>query len=204
MPKIVDHEKRRAELLEASLALVAEEGIEAATMRRLASAAACTTGAVTYYFDGRDALLIAMLRHAHARAALRMAEAAGNEHDPLQRLWAILLEALPLDDERVSEWRVWLAFWGTAAGRADLRREHEARYKEWRALLSSAVRVLIADAAQARLFVDSVQSIVDGYGVQIALCGSGDAARMRALRRSLFAVLRHQFEAAGLSGLQPS
>ena len=127
-----------------------------------------------------------------------MAEAARDESDPYRRLWAILLEALPLDEERISEWRVWLAFWGTAAGRVDLRREHEARYKEWRSLLSSAVRVLISDVSEARLFVDSVQSIVDGFGVQIALCGSEDAGRTRALRRSMFAVLRRQFETAGL------
>ncbi|MCA3701097.1 MAG: TetR family transcriptional regulator, partial [Brevundimonas sp.] len=47
MPRLVDHDARKRELLDASLALVASEGIEAATLRRLARAADCTTGAIT-------------------------------------------------------------------------------------------------------------------------------------------------------------
>jgi AcrR family transcriptional regulator len=102
MPRLVDHDARKRELLDASLALVAAEGIEAATLRRLARAADCTTGAITYYFEGRDALLVAMLRRAHQTTGARMLRAAGRGASPRDRLWAVLMEALPLDPERLA------------------------------------------------------------------------------------------------------
>ena len=78
MPRLVDHDARKGELLDASLALVASEGIEAASLRRLARAADCTTGAITYYFEGRDALLVAMLRRAHQTTGARMLRSASS------------------------------------------------------------------------------------------------------------------------------
>ncbi|MCA6289296.1 MAG: TetR family transcriptional regulator C-terminal domain-containing protein, partial [Phenylobacterium sp.] len=142
MPRLVDHDARKRELLDASLVLVASEGIEAATLRRLARAADCTTGAITYYFEGRDALLVAMLRRAHQTTGARMLRAAGRGASPRDRLWGVLMEALPLDPERLAEWRVWLAFWGAAAGNPALVEENLARYAEWRALLQTLVRDL--------------------------------------------------------------
>ena len=52
MPKVVDHAVRRAELVDAAWRVIAEEGLEAATMRRIAEAAGCTTGRVTPSLQG--------------------------------------------------------------------------------------------------------------------------------------------------------
>lgn len=192
MPRLVDHDARKSELLDASLALVAAEGIEAATMRRLARAADCTTGAVTYYFEGRDALLVAMLRHAHQRAGARMLEAASRAASPRDRLWAVLLEALPFDEERLAEWRIWLAFWGAAAGNPALVEEHTARYAEWRALLEAMTREAITATTDVSRLVDALIGLVDGYGVQIALCKSVRSGRARSLRQAAERVLNTQ------------
>lgn len=197
MPKIVDHDLRRAELLEASLGLVAEEGIEAATMRRLARAAQCTTGAVTYYFEGRDALLVAMLRHAHQRAGARMVKAASSSSDPRARLRSVVREALPLDRERLLEWRVWLAFWGAAAGNPALGEEHAGRYDEWRALLEALAREALGDGDVTR-FVETLIAIVDGYGVQIALCRGLKSGRARGLIQALDGSLENHFAQFGV------
>ena len=72
MPKVIDHAVRRAELVDAAWRVIAEEGLEAATMRRIAEAAGCTTGRVTHYFDSKDDVLVAALREVHSRAAKRM------------------------------------------------------------------------------------------------------------------------------------
>lgn len=197
MPRLVDHDARKSELLEASLALVAAEGIEAATMRRLARAADCTTGAVTYYFEGRDALLVAMLRHAHQRAGARMLAAASRIAVPRDRLWAVLMEALPFDEERLAEWRIWLAFWGAAAGNPALAEEHTARYAEWRALLEAMTREAVASTKNVADLVDLLIGLVDGYGVQIALCRSMRSNRARSLRQSVERVLSAQLDQCG-------
>ena len=200
MPRLVDHDARKRELLDASLALVAAEGIEAATLRRLARAADCTTGAITYYFEGRDALLVAMLRRAHQTTGARMLRAAGRGASPRDRLWAVLMEALPLDPERLAEWRVWLAFWGAAAGNPALVEENLARYAEWRALLQTLVRDLAGTQADLPLRVDALMGLIDGFGLQIALSKGLQSEGAVALRQSAERVLKAQVEALMDSG----
>jgi len=195
MPRLVDHDARKRELLDASLALVASEGIEAATLRRLARAADCTTGAITYYFEGRDALLVAMLRRAHQTTGARMLRAAGRGASPRDRLWAVLMEALPLDPERLAEWRVWLAFWGAAAGNPALVEENLARYAEWRALLQTLVRDLAGTEADLPLRVDALMGLIDGFGLQIALSKGLQSEGAVALRQSAERVLKAQVDA---------
>ena len=195
MPRLVDHDARKRELLDASLALVASEGIEAATLRRLARAADCTTGAITYYFEGRDALLVAMLRRAHQTTGARMLRAAGRGASPRDRLWAVLMEALPLDPERLAEWRVWLAFWGAAAGNPALVEENLARYAEWRALLQTLVRDLAGTQADLPLRVDALMGLIDGFGLQIALSKGLQSEGAVALRQSAERVLKAQVDA---------
>ena len=120
MPKSVDPIQKRAELVSASWDVIAAEGLKAATLRRVAAEAGCTTGALTHYFRDRRALLIDALRSAHYQAGGRMADAASRAASDLARLKAVLLEALPLDAARLREWRVWLAFWAEAMNDSEL------------------------------------------------------------------------------------
>lgn len=166
MPKVVDHEQRRRELVAATWAVVAAEGIEAATVRRIAEEAGCTTGRITHYFADKEEVLVAALRQVHRAAGKRMLAAIG-ERSGLEALRAVLAEALPLDQERVLEWRVWLAFWGSAATSTSLQAEQHERYREWRGLLK---RVLATARLSAGIdldrLVDQIVALVDGFGLQ--------------------------------------
>lgn len=170
MPKVVDHAQRRRELVAATWAVVAAEGIEAATVRRIAEEAGCTTGRITHYFADKEEVLVAALRQVHRAAGKRMLAAIG-PRSGLAALRAVLAEALPLDQERILEWRVWLAFWGSAATSASLQGEQHERYREWRALLK---RVLATAQQDGQLpagidldrLVDQIVALVDGFGLQ--------------------------------------
>jgi TetR/AcrR family transcriptional repressor of bet genes len=170
VPKVVDHAQRRRELVAATWAVVAAEGIEAATVRRIAEEAGCTTGRITHYFVDKEAVLVAALRRVHRAAGERMLAAIG-QHSGLKALSAVLAEALPLDQERVLEWRVWLAFWGSAATSTNLQAEQHQRYREWRGLLK---RVLVTARQDGQLpagidldrLVDQIVALVDGFGLQ--------------------------------------
>ena len=166
MPKVVDHAQRRRELVAATWAVVAAEGIEAATVRRIAEEAGCTTGRITHYFADKEEVLVAALRQVHRAAGKRMLAAIG-ERSGLEALRAVLAEALPLDEERILEWRVWLAFWGSAATSTSLQAEQHQRYREWRGLLKRvlATAPLSADIDLDRL-VDQIVALVDGFGLQ--------------------------------------
>jgi AcrR family transcriptional regulator len=56
-----DREGRRAELLDAAMKVIAEEGFAAASLRRVAQRAGCTTGAVSYYFANKEAMMAALI-----------------------------------------------------------------------------------------------------------------------------------------------
>ncbi len=168
MPKIVDPTEKRAELVAASWDVIASEGLSGATLRRVASQAGCTTGALTHYFPDRAALLTQTLRAAHVQAGKRMAAAAASASSDHDRLIAVLLESLPLDDERLREWRVWLAFWAGSMSDADLGRENTSRYAEWRSLLAPLVLPLLADPSECEAIVEELIALTDGLGLEAA------------------------------------
>jgi DNA-binding transcriptional regulator YbjK len=61
-------EGRRILILEATLRLIAEGGVDSVTHRRVAKAAGVSLSATTYYFDSREHLLREAFRHCIERA----------------------------------------------------------------------------------------------------------------------------------------
>lgn len=183
MPRIVDPEQRRREIVDACWQSVVADGIEGATMRRIAELAGCSTGRLTHYFADREAILVAALETVHEQAGARMLAVTRRRHG-LAALRAVLLEALPLDEVRTREWSVWLAFWGRAAVDDRLRAEHERRYAEWRALLRRTLRqaVTAGDIGAVDLAVetDRLVVLVDGLALQGVL-GTIPPRRLRRL-----------------------
>jgi len=59
MTKIRKSEETRTRILEAALAVFRERGFERATMREIASAAEVAVGAAYYYFESKDAIVMA-------------------------------------------------------------------------------------------------------------------------------------------------
>jgi len=72
MPKVVDHEARRAQVMDSCFRLMAEEGYGAATMRRIAKAAGVSTGTLYHYFPDKLSILDAMFDRLIARDAQRV------------------------------------------------------------------------------------------------------------------------------------
>ena len=62
MPKIIDHERMREDLLARSFALFAARGFHAVTMRDLARELGVSTGTLYHYFTGKTDLYAQMLR----------------------------------------------------------------------------------------------------------------------------------------------
>lgn len=187
MPKVVDHDERRAQIVSATWDALASVGLEGSTMRAIAERAGCTTGRLTHYFDSREEILTAALREVHDRAGARMIRAADGASGP-EALRAVLLEALPLDDERRLEWRVWLAFWAQAAVDANLRAENDQRYAEWRHVLDRLLREVVPGLrpAERAARVDDLVALVDGLGLQATLDTAATVrARSSALRRAV-------------------
>ena len=169
VPKIVDHDLRRIAIVEATCDVIATEGLEAATMRRIAQRTGSTTGLVTHYFDSKRDLLLAALRSVHRAAGRRMLDATeSGDRDQRSAVEAVIEEALPLDAERLNEWRVWLAFWAQASLDDELRREQHHRYDEWREMLEAVLRTSGRDV-DVEVDVDVLIAVIDGVGTRAAL-----------------------------------
>lgn len=185
MPKAVDVDERRRTFVAAAWDVIASDGLNAATLRKVAAEAGCTTGSLTHYFPDRVSLLIEALRSAHYAAGARMFGVASSAKSPEERLRAILLEALPLDDKRLREWKVWLAFWAESAQDAELRDENARRYAEWREVVEDTLSPFCAAKDQLDARATHLMALVDGLGLQIALAGQ----RTRDLKRTQEACL---------------
>jgi len=171
MPKVVDHEQRRREVGEAVLRAVARRGLDAATVRGIAEEAGFSTGVLAHYFEGKEEMVLHALRVAAERAAGRMERAREGRLTGIAALRFVLREALPLDEERREEFRVWLQFWGRAVGDPRLGGEQRRWYELWRGV----VRALIEGAqatGEVRADLDpereaeTLVALVDGVGLQ--------------------------------------
>jgi AcrR family transcriptional regulator len=172
MPKQVDHALRRRQLVEASWDVIAAEGIEGVTLRKVAQAADCTTGRIAHYFSGREELVRSALRAAHKDAARRMMRIARSGAKAQDRLRRVAFEGLPLDAARLREWKVWLVFWASATSNAVLAEENVRRYADWQGLLESLLAEIGTDAdtpAQTERQALELASLIDGLGIRTTL-----------------------------------
>jgi TetR/AcrR family transcriptional repressor of bet genes len=171
MPKQVDRDLQRQSLAAAALGVISEQGLEAARLRDVAARAGVTTGAVTHYFDGKDAILEAALDEIVRQILTDQDEAWTKPPRGLDDLISSIADFLPLDAEGVQAWRIWLAFWGRAIVDERLRVKHRHYYAQISAKLKQAVRAIApaAPPAQARDVADAIVAAVDGIGVRATL-----------------------------------
>jgi AcrR family transcriptional regulator len=171
MPKIVDHEARRAELAAAVWRLASREGLGAVTLRGVAAEAGWSTGALAHYFADKEELLVFAFETVADRVGRRIVRAAEHARDPLELLRAQLVEGLPIDAERRAEVRVWFAFLGLAETRPRLTKVGREAYRVWRDRVAKTLA-----AGQRQDLVDgsidpgreaaALIALVDGLAIQ--------------------------------------
>jgi TetR/AcrR family transcriptional repressor of bet genes len=136
MPIQVDREGQREHVTSLAARLVAREGVAALTFRRVAEAAGSSTAIVSTYFTDKRDLLLSTFRAAASRTTVRF-EAAINAGGSLQDC----LEAwLPLDEDRLTDWRVILGFWGVAVTDPELAAVQDGHVGRARARVEKLLR----------------------------------------------------------------
>ena len=169
MPRVVDAEQRRAELVDMTAREIARVGLERVTLRDVARVGGWTTGIVSHYFADKLDLLLATFRSRADIAAARAGRLVAAGATPLQ---AFVDAVLPLDDERLLNWQVWLAFWGAAVGDEALSAAQRDRHGRFHADL---VRALTVERAGGRLRPGldlrhealRLITVLDGIAVQV-------------------------------------
>lgn len=169
MPKRVDHDQRRKEIVEAAWRLIGRGGFEAATMREIAAEAGFANGALKYYFSSKDDLLAAAFQHTFYRVNERASHTI-EDRTGTAAIRTLCLEMLPLDSERQIESRVAVAFWDRAASSAPLRKIHRDSFAIWRKWIEDELGTArrngeISSGLSDRAIVDTLFYIITGMRV---------------------------------------
>ncbi|BBH67388.1 TetR family transcriptional regulator [Actinoplanes sp. OR16] len=160
MPKIVDHDQRRSEIVEAYLTVVARDGLPAATSRAVAAELGVGTGALWHYFDGFDAVAAGAYQRISELATERIV--AGTAHlRGLDAFDVMLREILPLEKRTVDEAYVVVGFWGRLAANKRIAETQTDVVEEWREMLRRHLEEAIADGTMLpETPVDEVINVV--------------------------------------------
>ena len=173
MPKLVDRESRRAEIVSAYLRLVAREGIEHASSRAVAAELRISSGALWHYFADFDEVLSAAFRRifddTNGRVAARVDGRRG-----LAALTAMLGEILPLSPVTHGEALVVVSFWGRVPSRPELAAFQSQAEAVWRADVAGYLQQAredghLRDEAPVDLLADIVLVLCIGQQVEHVL-----------------------------------
>ncbi|MCA2214476.1 TetR/AcrR family transcriptional regulator [Jidongwangia harbinensis] len=143
MPKRVDHDQRRTLIADALVRVAADQGLEAVSLRHVATAAGVSSGMVQHYFRTKDEMMRFALAVVRERHQLRVSEAVGRlGPDPAPRdlLRALFLTVLPLDPESRAYGRVGLAFLAYTAVRPEAAEPLRADTRDMLDLVTGLIR----------------------------------------------------------------
>lgn len=132
MPKIIDHDQRREDILDATWELLVRGGIEAATMREIAAQAGFANGALKHYFPGKDDII----KGAYERSLHRLGDHVAAATEGMRGLAALevaLRATLPTAAADQTASRILLSFWERAAFSPELRDGYGDHLASWRA-----------------------------------------------------------------------
>lgn len=136
MPKIVDHDQRRRELVEATLRIIVRQGLAGATMRDIATEAGFANGAIKSYFASKSDLLAATYLFVF-EATNRRVEFSTAHLRGIAALRAFAHEVLPVTPELHDEARVVLSFLAEVAQSPDHAQTTRTTMSLWRTWILS-------------------------------------------------------------------
>jgi AcrR family transcriptional regulator len=195
---VTDVAQRRAEILDASVAVVLERGFAGTRIADVADALGISSGLVHYHFDSKDELLAETLRHAADADIDRLEKAVAELDDPVRRLDRVLCEYLP-ETKKDQSWVIWVDAWGHAIRNDRLR----TILKELDLAWSGALESVLHDGVTAGVFAcpdpagtaRRLSALLDGLGLDVILHGGPSRKRLQADAR---------FAAAAEVGLSPT
>lgn len=168
MPKIVDHEERRQQIVEAVWRVIARGGIAQATTREIAREANCSVGVLAHYFADKTEIMTSAVQAAHevVRDQIRSSSLTG-----LPALREYMLECLPLDESRRLLAAIEVSFWGQAIGNSAMIEANQTEIEGFHARTLGFLTQALA-AGELRPGVDLVvlslelRALMDGISAQ--------------------------------------
>ncbi|WP_232664915.1 TetR/AcrR family transcriptional regulator [Pseudonocardia sp. TRM90224] len=171
MPKVVDHHERRTRIAAALLQVAADRGIEAVSLRHVATEAGVSSGMVQHYFRTKDEMMTFALAVVAENVMARMAGQPVAE-TPAAMIRALVIELLPFDEQRRIEGRVLLAFHAHATNNPTIAALLRENADQLRTYLAERIRTEQAAgtttaALDAGHIATGLLALADGLGVNV-------------------------------------
>jgi TetR/AcrR family transcriptional repressor of bet genes len=165
-------EIRRAELVEAAFAVMKQGGVGAASLARVAAEAGLSKGMVLHYFENREALIEATLRHVNALYGHAVAERLAAAKTPLARVEAIVEANFAPWYYRPEIAHTWLSFCAEAPFKQQPRRLQRVLHQRMQSNFTANLKPLVGPG-RARSIALGLTSLIDGLWVRCALTPGG-------------------------------
>jgi AcrR family transcriptional regulator len=161
VPKIVDVAHRDRIVSEAAWRVLVRDGLTELSVRKVAAEAGLPPSSLRYTFPTQAAVRERAVALLVERMSARVAKHERAHEAGAAR--AILLELLPLDDERRVEMEVSLALGAMAATDRALWAAHQRSHLAVRQACTTALRLIGADPAD----VDGTHALIDGLALHL-------------------------------------
>ena len=162
-------ETRRADLIAATQALVAEGGSDAATVRAIAARAGVTPGLIRHYFQSKDDLIQAAYTSLmDGMTAIGADALEGVGATPEERLAAFVSASLRPPVLDVGAVVLWAAYMHKVRIDPKLKAAHEAAYLSYRNTLQSLIATLQRDVPESQLRAEAIacNGMIDGLWLE--------------------------------------
>jgi DNA-binding transcriptional regulator YbjK len=191
--RAVQRAERRSAILDATVGILASEGLGAVTHRAVAREAGVPLAATTYYFSSKDELLaeaLAILVEDEltriGQRAAEMGDSISSPEDSAAALAEVLFPDAGAAGALLAKFEVYLE----AARRPALREQAE----HWQAAMAGLATLALglAGARDAERLAPLLVAGIDGilvHELSRGITGDGDVARLRGLLEQLFALI---------------
>ncbi|GAA3988255.1 TetR/AcrR family transcriptional regulator [Allokutzneria multivorans] len=150
--------KRRTQLLQAAVRVIAQDGVRGLRVEKLAAEAGVSTALIYYHFKDRAGILHAALDHINQRAErYTSVPADGDSLEQLRQM--LLLELQDTDDVRENS-IAWGELRASAVFTEDLREALHATTRAWNADVEALLRQ--AGVTDAALAAEHLTALVEG------------------------------------------
>lgn len=171
MPKIVDHDSQKEKIAEAAWRVIQNDGMEHATVRKIAQESGLPSSSLRHYFNSQAQLLEFALKMVLDRVEKRFLNIdVAVDSLSLDEAKNILLNLLPFDYERELEMEVWLSFSVKSLSDPSLKKlSHDIYGLMYQAVLTILEYLNAAHRLKANLNVEfeaqRLHSLIDGLSI---------------------------------------
>ena len=165
-------EKRREQLMQAALELIAEGGPQAATVREIAARAGVTPGLIRHYFQSKEALTLAAYRYLMDGMTQRSAEALeAAPGEPKARLAAFIAASVRPPVLDAGSVGLWAGFLQGIRSDPEMREVHRAGYLAYRDRLEGLIAALGRERTAEAVRQDAIacNAVIDGLWMEGSL-----------------------------------